>query len=92
MARHRGAHTVRSMSSITSAPSQRELVDELLMRLERIRAEGTTIGSLTSNSGTSSVVLAEALHELEHDLVLATRAAETAAAALTRPTLSKEPS
>jgi hypothetical protein len=58
-------------------PSQREVLSELPSRLNRVRAAGDSIVSLTAVPGTSNSMLTNALQSLEHDQVRAAQAAES---------------
>jgi hypothetical protein len=59
-------------------PSSREIVSDLMTRLKRVDAAGNTVAALAETHETPEPLLAGALRSLEHDLLLALRAAEIA--------------
>ena len=59
-------------------PTSREILAELLSRIERVDAAAETLKSLTTTHGTSAVMLTDALHALERHLTLAVHEAEQA--------------
>jgi hypothetical protein len=59
-------------------PTTREIVADLLGRLERIDAAAETLKSLTTSRSTSPVMLTDALQALERHLTLAIHEAEHA--------------
>jgi hypothetical protein len=59
-------------------PTSREIVAELLDRVQRVDAAAETVNSLTAMHSVSPVLLTDALQALERQLTLATRAAEQA--------------
>jgi hypothetical protein len=65
-------------------PSRREILADLMTRLQRVEAAGGTLKSLAEMHETSPTMLADALQALEHDLLLACREAESARARIKR--------
>ena len=65
-------------------PTSREIVAELLGRIERVDAATATLESLTTTSGASPVILTDALHALERHLALAIHESEQARERLRR--------
>jgi hypothetical protein len=65
-------------------PSRREIVFELLDRLERVEAAGDSVAALAATSDTPALLLADALQSLERDLTLAQRESELARERITR--------
>ncbi|HEY6886919.1 MAG TPA: hypothetical protein VI300_04040 [Solirubrobacter sp.] len=65
-------------------PSSREIVSDLFTRLRRVDAAGNTVAALAETPGTPESMLADSLQALEHDLLLALRAAESARERITR--------
>ncbi len=61
-------------------PSTREILAELFSRLARVQAAAGSLRSLTDMHSTAPAMLADALHGLEHDLLLAAGEADSAAA------------
>lgn len=61
-------------------PTRRELLAPMGDRLVRVQAAADTVRSLADMRSTSDVLLADALHALERDLLLAAREAGSAAA------------
>ena len=59
-------------------PTGRELVAELLGRIERVDATAETLKSLTTSSDASPVMLTDALRALERHLAAAIHEAEQA--------------
>jgi hypothetical protein len=58
-------------------PSSREIVSDLFSRLRRVDAAGNTVAALAETHGTETM-LSDSLQALEHDLLMALRAAESA--------------
>ena len=61
-------------------PSTREILAELFSRLGRVQAAAGSLRSLTDMHSTPPAMLVDALHGLEHDLLLAAGEADNAAA------------
>jgi hypothetical protein len=60
-------------------PTRRELLAPMADRLVRVQAAADSVRSLADMRSTSNELLADALHALEHDLLLAARDAGNAA-------------
>jgi hypothetical protein len=69
----------RSMNPATHhQPTNREILAELLDRIERVDAAAETVKSMSENHGASATMLTDGLHALEHHLALAVREAAQA--------------
>jgi acyl transferase domain-containing protein len=69
----------RSMTQVAyHHPTNREIVAELLDRIQRVAAAAETVKALSANHGASATVMADALHALERHLSLAVDEAEQA--------------
>ena len=76
--------TVLTMA-LKTAPSPRETVDALLIRLGRVHAAAETLRSMTDHTdGTASPSVPGLLRTLDHDLVLASRDIAGVTASLAR--------